>query len=62
MHATVNIRIGVQERMQNMKEWVEEHEGTLGITTSDMNRIQDAKKEINEIIKELELLRRSSGF
>ena len=41
-HATVNIRLGIQERMKNMEEWVEGHvniEEHYGITTHNLNEI-----------------------
>lgn len=59
-HATVNIRIGVQERMKNMDDWIEGHvnsEEHYGITSADINGIQEARTEIKTMMKELESIR-----
>ena len=62
-HATVNIRIGVQERIRTMDELVKNQANTeeqYGITYQDINHIAERRPQIDSIIQEFEALRNST--
>jgi len=59
-HSTVNIRIGVGERLKEMTGIVKDQpctEEAYGITTGDMIEIEETKNDIRKMIKYLEELK-----